>query len=356
MIQVNGKLGRIRKAEVLGTLAELPTRRKALQALSERLDPMNRGIQKPKSTFTLEQFVKNWEAVVMPTLKFSTRKHYQYVLRVHILPAFGKFQLREITREAIQSFLINKLQGDLSSKTVGHLRGTFSKVLGTAEEWGYVTDNVALKTKLPRREGRKVRPVLTVEQIRLLVSNLREPTRFLVHLLVISGMRVGELLALRWGNVDLDSGLLRVTETVYDGIFDRPKTSRSVRVIPIAEGCIDILKCLQSSKNNPDDLVFANRNSRPLDRRNLLNRDIKPVSKKLELPNISWHCFRHCNATLLDSVGTPLGTVQALLGHGSSEMTRMVYVHSVPEDQRRAVSSIERLIFGPKWTQVPQQT
>ena len=147
-----------------------------------------------------------------------------------------------------------------------------------------------------------------------------------------------EMLALRWSNVDLDYGLLQVNKTVYDGILDRPKTNRSVRIITIVEGCIDILKCLQSSKNNPDDLVFANLNSRPLDRRNLLNSDIKSVTKRLGLPNIFWHCFRHCNATLLD-------TVQALLGHTSSEMTQMVYVHALPEDQRRAVSNIERLIL-----------
>ena len=354
VIQVNGKLGRIRRADVLGTLAELPTRRKALQVLSDRLDPVNRGSQKPQSTLSLDQFVEKWEPVILPTLKYSTRKHYQYLLKVHVLPEFGKFQLREITREAIQSFLIGKLQSGLSGKTVTHLRCALSGVLGTAEEWGYVTDNVALKTKLPRREGRPERPVLTVEQIRLLIANLSEPTRSLVQLLVSTGLRVGELLALRWGNVDLDSGLLRITETVYDGHFDKPKTSRSARVIPIAEASIEIFKALRQEGMTSDALVFSNREGKPLDRRNLFSRDIRPVSKRIGLPTISWHCFRHCNATLLDSVGAPLGTVQALLGHASPEITRTIYVHAVPEDQRRAVKSLEELLFGPKRTQVPE--
>ena len=316
---------------------------------------MNRGSQKLQSTLSLDQFVEKWEPVILPTLKYSTRKHYQYLLKVHILPEFGKFQLREITREAIQAFLIGKLQGGLSGKTVAHLRCGLSRVLGTAEDWGYVTDNVALKTKLPRREGCRERPILTVEQIRLLIASLEEPTRSLVQLLVSTGLRVGELLALRWGSVDLDSGLLRIAETVYDGHFDKPKTSRSVRVIPIAEGSVDILKVLRQSGVNPDALVFSNREGRPLDRRNLFSRDIRPVSKRIGLPTISWHCFRHCNATLLDSVGAPLGTVQALLGHASPEITRAIYVHAVPEDQRRAVEGLEKLLFGPKRTQVAER-
>jgi integrase len=96
-----------------------------------------------------------------------------------------------------------------------------------------------------------------------------------------------------------------------------------------------------------ETVVFSNREGKPLDRRNLLARDIVPACKELGLPKISWHSFRHCNATLLDSVGTPLGTVQALLGHSTPEITRSIYLHAVPEDQRRAIDNLERLVLGP---------
>ena len=91
----------------------------------------------------------------------------------------------------------------------------------------------------------------------------------------------------------------------------------------------------------------------PLSRRNLLNRQLKPVCKSLGLAEVNWHWFRHAHATLLDSVGATLGTTQALLGHSSAEVTREIYIGSVPEDARRAVEEVEKLI-GPKWTQVPE--
>jgi integrase len=86
----------------------------------------------------------------------------------------------------------------------------------------------------------------------------------------------------------------------------------------------------------------------------LLNRQLKPTCEALKLTGVNWHWFRHANATLLDSVGAPLGTTQALLGHSSAEITRETYIHSVPADARRAVEDVEKL-FGPKWTQVPAQ-
>jgi integrase len=87
--------------------------------------------------------------------------------------------------------------------------------------------------------------------------------------------------------------------------------------------------------------VFSARNGSPLCRRNLLNRQLKPVCKALGISGTNWHWLRHANATLLDAVGTPLGTVQALLGHSSSEITRETYIHSVPADARRAVNEVE---------------
>jgi hypothetical protein len=77
-----------------------------------------------------------------------------------------------------------------------------------------------------------------------------------------------------------------------------------------------------------------------------------PTCKRLGLTGVSWHWLRHANATLLDAVGTPLGTVQALLGHSSAEITREIYLHSIPADARTAVQKVEDLLIGPKWTQV----
>ena len=105
---------------------------------------------------------------------------------------------------------------------------------------------------------------------------------------------------------------------------------------------------------NPDALVFSTDRGTAYDRHNLINRQLKPTCKKLGLTGANWHWLRHANATLLDAVGTPLGTVQALLGHSSSEITREVYLHSIPADARAAVQKVEDLLMRPKLTQVAE--
>ena len=357
VIQSDGTLGRLRRSEVIGTVAEFPTRRLAMQVLSQRLGSINSGKARPQSVRTFGNFVKDdWTPVVLPTLKYATQKHYRYMLDVHLIPAFGQRQLRELTREELQSFLSRKLSNGLSWETVHHFKCGMSKILGAAEEWGYIAENVAQKTKLPRRQHAAERVVLTPAQIRGIAAALNEPARSVTLLLVLTGLRVGELLALRWGSIDLKARLLRVVETVYDGHFDKPKTKRSTRTIPIGTETAEILAGICSTAIDPKALVFATREGLPLDRWNLLRKHLKPAAKKMGLPGVTWHLLRHSHATMLDGVGTPIGTMQSLLGHSTPEITREIYLHAIPEEQRRAVESVERLVFGPKWTQVQPST
>jgi integrase len=192
-----------------------------------------------------------------------------------------------------------------------------------------------------------------------LLEVLPEPARSLVGLLVLTGMRIGELLALRWRYVDLDRGVLRVRQTVYEGHFDEPKSKRSNRSVPLGPKGVEILSARKPADPNPEALIFATRKGAPLSRRNLLNRQLKPASKQVGLEGINLHWLRHANATLHDSVGTPGGTLDALLGHSpGSDITRDVYVHSVPADARLAAEKVESLLLnanGPKWIQVLQK-
>ncbi len=124
-----------------------------MHALSERLRLLNSGRQRPQPMRTLTDFVqKDWEPVVLPTLKYATQKHYKYILKAHLIPAFGEFRLPDLSREAIQNFLLTKLREDYSWESVHHFRCALSKVLGSAEEWNYIADNPVRKTRLPRRE------------------------------------------------------------------------------------------------------------------------------------------------------------------------------------------------------------
>lgn len=353
VIGPGGSVQRIRRSEILGSVAEIPTRREAERLLSDRLRSINCGEFRPHSARTFGDYVGSiWLPEVLPTVKYSTKKHYGYMTRVHLNPAFGNMQLRLITRDAVQSFLTAKLRSGLSWKTVKHMRTVFGTIMGAAEMAELIPSNPVRTTRFPRRGAVKEKAVIAPEKIRELLDALPEPARSLAWLLVLTGLRIGELLALCWQDADLEHGFLRVRRTVYDGHFDEPKTPRSKRTVPLGAKSIEILAARKPDVVNPDALVFPTKSGTAFDRHNLTNRQLKSTCKKLNLVGVSWHWLRHANATLLDAVGTPLGTVQALLGHSSSEVTREVYLHSIPADARAAVQKVEDLLIGPKWTQV----
>jgi integrase len=353
VIGPDGTVKRIRRSEVLGLVAEIPTRGKAERLLADLLRPLNSSEFRPSSARTFRDYVEScWLPEMLPTLKYSSKRHYQYLLRVHLYPMFGEMQLRLITRDAVQLFHSAKLRSGLSWRTVKGLRTAFGTIMGAAEMAGLIPSNPVRKTRFPRRGPMKQRADIAPKKIRELLDALPEPSRSLAWLLVLTGLRIGELLAVRWKGVDLEQGMLRVTESVYDGHFDVPKTERSRRTIPLSVKAIQILMARKPAVVNPEALVFATSSGTPFDRHNLSRRQLKSTCEKLDLKGVSWHWLRHANATLLDAVGTPLGTVQALLGHSSSEIAREVYLHSVPADARAAVAKIEELLNCPKLSQV----
>lgn len=355
VVGANG-IEKTRRSEILGTVAELPTRRDAEGALANRLRRINSGDFRPQSSLKFKNYAEDyWLPSVKPALKYSTKQHYEYVLNFHLYPEYGDTQLRLISRDMVQRFLLKKFQ-DLSWKTVKHIRTVFGTVFKAAQDADLVSDNPVLKTRLPRQGPRSEKPVIQPENIRNLLENLPEPSRSIAGLLVYTGMRIGEVLALRWRDVDLDSGKIQIRQTVYEGHFDQPKTKRSNRTIPLGPKGVSILSARLPEVSNPDALIFCTRNGTPLSRRNLMNRQLIPTCDTIALKGVNWHWLRHANATLLDSVGTPLSTTQALLGHSSPEITREIYLHSVPADARNAVEKVERLIENSKMeSEIPSE-
>ncbi len=331
--------GRIRRSEVLGTVAEIPTIREAKQMLSDLLRKVNSGDYRPQAVWTLRSFVEDrWKPEVFPTLKFSSKKFYDNMIDAHLMPAFGDTQLRLITKEMpFRAFCNAKTRERLSWKTVKHIRTAFGTIIEAAVREELLASNPVRRTRLPRRGPVEEKTPIEMETVKELIEKLAEPSRSIASLLAMTGLRIGELLALRWQDIDLQKGFLSVNQTVYEGHFDEPKSKRSKRRIPLGPKCVEILAALKRTEATPSTLVFSARNGSPLSRRNLLNRQLKPAAKALKLTGVNWHWFRHAHATLLDSTGTPIGTTQALLGHSSSEITAETYIHSVPADARQAV-------------------
>jgi integrase len=168
-----------------------------------------------------------------------------------------------------------------------------------------------------------------------------------VSVAVLTGMRIGEILALRWKRVDLLGATLEVAENYSSGEFGSPKTKKSRRVIPISSALRRVLGALRARANspNPEDLVFQTMKGTPLNDKNLYNRELAPACDRIKQPRISWHSFRHTHATLLHANGASFKEAQDLLGHEDSETTRKVYTHSIPDSQRLAVERVAGVLL-----------
>jgi len=174
----------------------------------------------------------------------------------------------------------------------------------------------------------------------MLLSKLNDPCNAIASIAVLTGLRIGEILGLRWKRIDLLHGMMEVAETYSSGEFGPPKTRSSRRTIPISTSLVEIFKRLRPLSCEPETLVFTTAKGTPLNSKNLYNRELAPASDAIELPRVSWHSFRHTHATLLHESGESLKTAQALLGHSDLETTLGVYTHAIPDSQRKAVEQV----------------
>jgi integrase len=349
VLGLDGRVRRVRRSLVLGTLASIPTRRQARVLLDAKLCDLNAGRRQPQSAMPFRNFIEEvWQPAILPTMKYSTQMLYPQLLRRHILPVFGDRPLCDIRRVDIQRFVTEKMtRQNLSWQTAVHLRNLTSGTLERAVEWGYLEANPGRRIKVPPMQRRRNTVALTLEQLAALLQALDEPVRLLAITVAMTGLRIGEVLALRWGNVDFKRSLLHVREAVYRGNLSSPKSKSSIRDIPIGPSLKQSL--LERRTTAPAEaFVFASKNGTPLDSHNLLGRVLKPACKRAGLPSISWHSFRHTHATLLSDLGESIKTAQAQLGHARLSTTAEIYTHAVPASQRAAVEKLERTIWAMK--------
>ncbi len=348
MLQAGGSVTRIQRAETLGPVSKI-TRQEARAILQDRVGTVNQTSRRPQATMTFEDFVRTeWRPNAGLALKKSTVKYYDFQLERHIAPTFGPNPLCRLGRMQVESLLSNLRQKGHAVATIRGVRATLSTVLQTAVERGYLEKNAARGIRIRETAARVERRFYTPAQVRQLLPELTNTCRTVVQLAVLTGMRIGEILALRWKRVDLLRGTIEVAETFSDGVFGSPKTRSSNRVIPMSEFLINVLETYRRGmqSHSPDDLVFRTRTGTPLSSKNLYNRELAPACDRIKQPRVSWHSFRHTHATLLAEVGESIKTAQSLLGHSDLGTTLNTYAHAIPGSQRRAVERVAGVLFS----------
>ena len=245
----------------------------------------------------------------MPHLKASSIRYYGSQIRCHLLPRFGQWRIKDITKVEVQRFLADKRKQGFSGSSVHGMRTALGKVLQAAVDWNYLEHNSARGIRLGDRSPAQERLYLLPNQLSPLLNSLSEPCRTLVVIIALTGLRIGELLALRWKHIDFKNDVIHLRETVFEGQFGAPKTKSSRRDVPMSQPVREafMAQCYDT-ETEAEQLVLASRNGTPINPKNLLRRILQPACRKLHLPLISWHSFRHTHATLLGEVGESLRT------------------------------------------------
>jgi integrase len=347
VLDSNGNMSTILRSEILGAVSAF-SKRQAQNLLEDRLRLVNDGRTPPRSTITFRRFVEDqFKPLVLPTLKFATQEIYSLLLDKHLLPRFGEECIADVTTPEVQRFILEQLKKGYAWETASHMRHLLSKVLGTAKAWRYVPDNPVLGVEMPERTLKRPRRSLSIEELRKLLSKMNEPERTITMLAAIAGLRIGEILGLRWGRVHLDRHSMEIEETCYKGVFGSPKSRASRRTAPLAPVVVHALQAHRSrcANTSADALVFCDRNGEPLSADNLRKKRLSSACRRAGVRRIDWHTLRHTYSTLLHDLGTPVKVQQTLLGHSSAATTMDVYTHPVSESERDAVAKLGKVLF-----------
>jgi integrase len=306
---------------------------------------------------TVGDYLARWSAAIAPSVRPSTAREYIRHSAQYWTPAIGDVPLAKLTAAHVESVMAALTTRGLSARTVRYARTTLRRALGDAIRDGLLARNAAALARPPREERPELRP-LTAAEVRVLLDATADD-RFgpLFALLVSTGLRVGEAVALSWS--DISEGELTVRRSVHRAagngyIFGQPKTRQSRRTVTlpaVARRALDTQRARQEAARaalRPGEwqdtrgLIFTDplgRHVSPL----LVSADFREAADRLGLP-VRLHDLRHAFATLALGAGVPLKTVSAALGHSSIAITADVYAHITPELRDEAAAALDRAL------------
>lgn len=298
-------------------------------ARGEPLDPAPAPAPSP----AFSAFSAEWlEVYVRTNNKPSVQESEARILRTHLVPFFGRMQLKNIDHINVERYKAEKLADGLKAKTINNHLGILAKCLNTAVEWKQDLNPIRIKrlrTPIPPFK------FLTPDESTRLLSSWSSPEwQAMAQTALHTGLRLGELFGLRWQDVDLDNRQIIVRQSIVSGIVGVPKNYRE-RTIPLTGNVLSALRNLPRR----GELVFTRDNGEALTR-GMAQNAILHACRKAGIQQIGWHALRHTFASHLGANGTPITAIQALLGHSNINMT-MRYTHTSPSALRDAVRVLE---------------
>jgi integrase len=344
------------------------TKREAQTALTEILSRLQTGAYIEPSKLTVSTFLRQWLAAKASTIRPSTLASYRAELENHVMPRIGAIAVQNLAPASLTA-LYGELQrtgrrsgkGGLSARSVGYIAMIVRQALADGVRWGQLMRNVADFAD-PPRPGAPFRDLRTwtATEARSFLDAVAADRFYPAFLLAAStGMRRGEVLGMRWRDVDLDAARLSVSQSLvsvrYRLTFSEPKTARGRRSIALDPVTVAALRALRKRQLEerialggdwpPHDLLFTSHDGAPIHPdylSELFHRRLKAAG----LPRIRFHDLRHTWATLALANGVHARVVQERLGHANVATTLNIYSHVIPGLQEEAATRVAALIAG----------
>jgi integrase len=333
----NGEQTRVREVPKIQTRrgAEQYERQRLAELLSGRPQPREvpAATEKKKVVPTVAVFGQRFvEKYAQANNKPSEVATKQMVLSLHIGPQLGHLRLDQVGPEEIEGYKAQKLKDGLSPKSINNHLIVLRRMLAVAEEWKLIASVPKVKwLKVPEVEF----DFLNFVEAGKLLAAAEGEWRAMIAVGMKAGLRQGELLGLRWRDVDLSTGKIVVRQSIVRGIVGTPKGGRS-REVPLSP---DLLTILKAQRHLRGELVFCDLEGHALTK-NQCRRPLYDSCKRAGLRQIGWHVLRHTFASHLVMRGAAIKVVQELLGH-TDIMTTMRYAHLSPETRRDAVALLD---------------
>ena len=307
---------------------------------------------------TFQDYAEEWlEVYVRTHLKESTREHYEGIFRTHLFPALGGLLFSKITREMVKRLITDKVQAGLSWSTVKNVIVPLREIYNHAMEDGMVIANPAArigKFNRKRNQEKKIEP-LTREELSILLETVEDRMPHYSPLLLCAartGMREGELIGLKGGDIDFNGRLIEVQRNVVRKRVTTPKNGKTRRVDMslqltntierlLARRKAEALKRGESLDDVMEDWVFTTPQGTQLDPNNLRKRVFYRALAMAGLRRVRFHDLRHTYASLLIQQGESLAYIRDQLGHHSIQITVDTYGHLVPGGNRQAVDKLD---------------
>jgi integrase len=273
-------------------------------------------------------------------------------VKAHLLPMFGKRRLSEISPVQVMDLLKDKAAGGLKPKSLLNLYVLLQKMLNLAVALELLNSNPMQQVPKPKVE-RIEKPALSPGQVKDVADKMPENLKALVVLLYLTGLRIGEALALKWSDVDFDQSKLYVRRSIWHGKKQTPKSRKSIRAKHMLGGLTRVLQSHRElcAGRQPEDYLFVNGAGRSYDQDDLRRRVLYPAMDKAGIErtvarSYGFHLFRHSAGSQMQEVTGDLKQTQGFLGHSSIGIMSDVYVHLQPDSEVESMKKLEETFFS----------